>query len=53
MDLFISACLVLPFNTTDTPFQLIRQFRDKARFENTAHEMQAALCIKRLLDNPR
>ncbi|MBA3486369.1 MAG: DEAD/DEAH box helicase family protein, partial [Lysobacter sp.] len=32
-----------PFNAMGTPFQLIKQFGDKAGFEQAVHELQAAL----------
>ncbi len=32
-----------PFNAMGTPFQLIKQFGDRTRFENAVHELQAAL----------
>lgn len=32
-----------PFNSMGTPFQLIKQFGSKARFEHAVHELQAAL----------
>ncbi len=35
-----------PFNTMGTPFQLIKQFGNKANFENAVHEMQDVLYEK-------